>query len=291
MMTQSTLAEPTLGGVTSADGVTIGYRRLGAGPGVVVLHGAMQSAQSHLDLGRALAADFTVYLLDRRGRGLSGPFAVDYGLHSEVEDLSAVLAATGARNVFGVSSGAIIALEAALALPGVAKAAIFEPPLLADQAAAAAVLARFDRELAAGDLPGAMVTAMLAAEMGPPIFARIPRPLLKKLTVLGMKQDDKNTADGYVPMRMLGPLLHYDFQLSAEASGPADRFAGIRSDVLLLNGAKSPAFLRASVDRLAKVLPSARRVEFAGLDHNVASNADRGGKPEVVAQVLRDFFA
>jgi len=290
-MIQSTLIEPTFGSVTSADGVTVGFRRLGSGPGVVLLHGAMESSASHLDLGRALARDFTVYLPDRRGRGLSGPFATGYGVHCEVEDLAALLAATGARNVFGVSAGAIIALEAALALPGIGKAAIFEPPLFPDKATPAASLARYDEELAAGDLPAAMVTGMLAAQMGPPIFARIPRPLLKKLTVFGMKQDDKNTADGYIPMRALGPLLHYDFTLSAQASGPVDRYAGIRADVLLLNGTKSPAYLQASVAALAGVLPAAQRVEFAGLDHGASGNADRRGKPEVVAEALRAFFA
>jgi pimeloyl-ACP methyl ester carboxylesterase len=290
-MIQSTVLEPALGSVTSADGVTIGFRHLGRGPGVVLLHGAMESSASHLELGRALAPDFTVYLPDRRGRGLSGPFAADYGVHCEVEDLAALLAATGARNVFGVSSGAIIALEAALALPGIAKAAIFEPPLVPDKAPAMASLARYDAELAAGDLPGAMVTGMLAAQMGPPIFARIPRSLLKKLTVLGMKADDKNTADGYIPMRQLGPLLHYDFHLSAQASGPVDRYAAIQAGVLLLNGSKSPAYLQASVASLAKVLPAAQRVEFAGLDHGASGNANRRGKPEVVADALRTFFA
>src|SRR5690348_4242592 len=57
--------------VTSKDGTTIGYRQLGHGPGVVLLHGAMESAQSHLQLAEALADTYTVYLPDRRGRGLS----------------------------------------------------------------------------------------------------------------------------------------------------------------------------------------------------------------------------
>ena len=59
--------------VISADGTLIGYRQLGQGPGLVLVHGAMESAQSHMQLAEALADTFTVYLPDRRGRGMSGP--------------------------------------------------------------------------------------------------------------------------------------------------------------------------------------------------------------------------
>src|SRR5260370_21923449 len=64
----ATVGEPyTTGSVTSHDGTTISYRQLGHGPGVVMLHGSMESAQSHMQLATALADAFTVYLPDRRG--------------------------------------------------------------------------------------------------------------------------------------------------------------------------------------------------------------------------------
>ena len=121
--------------VTSRDGTRIGYRRLGDGPGLVVLHGAMESSRSHVQLAEALADTFTVYLPDRRGRGLSGPYPADYSVRTDVEDMDALLEETGAELVFGVSSGAIIWLYAALELPAIRKAAIFEPPLLIDETA------------------------------------------------------------------------------------------------------------------------------------------------------------
>lgn len=76
-LTDTTQHPYATGTVTSKDGTTIGYRQLGQGPGVVMLHGAMESAQSHMQLATALADAFTVYLPDRRGRGLSGPFGAD----------------------------------------------------------------------------------------------------------------------------------------------------------------------------------------------------------------------
>jgi pimeloyl-ACP methyl ester carboxylesterase len=98
----------TSGRVTSRDGTPIGYLKTGRGPAVVILHGSMESARSHTLLAEALAGDFTVYLPDRRGRGMSGPHRPDHSVRTEVEDLQAVLAESGARLVFGVSAGGLV---------------------------------------------------------------------------------------------------------------------------------------------------------------------------------------
>jgi pimeloyl-ACP methyl ester carboxylesterase len=278
------------GSVSSRDGTTIGYRRLGQGPAVVVLHGAMESGLSHLQLAEQLASSFTVYLPDRRGRGLSGPLGNAYSIGKEVEDLSAVLDESGAGQVLGVSSGALITLEATLTLPALRRAAIFEPPLLVDGPALTASLLRLDEEIAQGKVAAALITGMHAAEMGPPIFNLIPRWPLERLTNLFMAGEDKNAKSDDVTMRMLAPTLHHDFQLITEMVGTLDSFAALDADVLLLGGSKSPAYLKASVDGLAKVLPHATRFEFPGLAHGATGNTDRRGKPELVAQRLREFF-
>ena len=97
--------------VPSKDGATIGYRQLGHGPGVLLLHGTASSAHNHMQLAEALADGFTVYVPDRRGRGLSGQYSGDYSIQKEVEDLKAVLTKTDVHNVFGVSSGGLILLQ------------------------------------------------------------------------------------------------------------------------------------------------------------------------------------
>jgi len=148
------------GSVTSKDGAAIGYRQLGHGPGVVLLHGAMSSAHNHMQLAEALADAFTVYVPDRRGRGLSGPYGDAYSLQKEVEDMDALLTTTGAHNVFGVSSGGIIWLQAALTLPAIHKAAIYEPPLFDNDATPAAILMRYDKEMAQGKVAAALITGM-----------------------------------------------------------------------------------------------------------------------------------
>jgi len=281
--------------VTSKDGTTIGYRRLGAGPGLVVLHGAMESSRSHLQLAEALADTFTVYLPDRRGRGLSGPYPAAYGVRTDIEDMDALLAKTGARHVFGVSSGALIWLHAALALPDIRKAALFEPPLLID-GGSAALIRRFDDEIRRGKVAAALITGMKAARLGPPIFDLIPRWLLERMTRTMLAAEERKAAPGDVTVRMLAPTLHYDFQLVLGSQGALERFGDIPADVLLLGGSKSPAFLKASLDALERVLPGAERIELAGVGHSASGNADdpmtgKGAHPERVAQELRRFFA
>src|SRR5215469_1286129 len=116
--------------VTSKDGTTIGYRQFGHGPGIVLVQGAMGSAENFRQLAELLADAFTVYVPDRRGRGLSDlPYSQDYSIQKDVEDLDALLAKSGAHSVFGLSAGGLISLQAALTLPAIHKVAIFEPPL------------------------------------------------------------------------------------------------------------------------------------------------------------------
>lgn len=279
------------GSITSKDGTTIGYRQLGDGPSVVLLHGIMESAQSHMQLAEGLADTITVYLPDRRGRGLSGPQGSDYRLEKEVEDLDALLTKAGAHYVFGVSAGAIVCLQAALTLPAIHRAAIFEPPLIIDDSVSTAFVERFDKEMAQGKVVSALVTAMKGSQMGPPVFNVMPRWLLELLTKMMTASEEKKAKADDVTMRMLASTLHSDFQLSVETKGALESFKAIRADVLLLGGSKSPAYFKVALDALEKVLPHAKRTEFPGLNHGASGNANRGGKPKLVAQELRQFFA
>jgi pimeloyl-ACP methyl ester carboxylesterase len=283
------------GSVTSKDGTTIGYRQLGHGPGVALLHGGFELASSHMQLAEALADAFTVYLPDRRGRGLSGPFSKDYSIQEEVEDMDALLTQTGVHNVFGVSSGAIICLQAALTLSAIRKAAIYEPPLLLNEPAV--LLRRYDREIAQGRVEAALVTAMKGAQLGPRIFRIMPHRLLELMLKSMMAQEGKKAKDDDISFKELAPTFHYDGQLVVEMREKLDEkldyFRAVRAEVLLLGGSKSPAYLKTGLDALEKVLPHVKRVEFPGLDHNGSSDlssTNRTGKPEIVAQELRRFF-
>ena len=290
----TTTAQMTTGSVTSRDGTAIGYLRVGHGPGVVLLHGSMESARSHTGLALALAGDFTVYLPDRRGRGMSGAYPPGYGMRTEIEDLQAILAESGAQMVFGVSAGGLVALEAARTLPAIRKVAVYEPALLMAASRHTGWLSRFDQEIARGDVAAAMVTSMYGLELAPPVFKIMPRRLLVSLTNMAMKSEDKKATSEAATMRKLAPTVHYEGVLLAEMASTIATFAEVPAEVLLLGGSKGLPFLKPSLDALARTLPHNRRVEFPGLDHGGSSDAGGtnpgGGKPEIVAREMRSFF-
>jgi pimeloyl-ACP methyl ester carboxylesterase len=255
--------------VISADGTVVGYQRFGRGPGCVLLHGALQSSQNFTKLASALADRFTVYVPDRRGRGLSGPPGNGHTIDKHCEDLAAILAETGTRNVFGLSSGAIVALRAALIVPGVDKVAAYEPPLsMIDPT----WFARYTREVDNGQLPSAFVTVLKGTGS-----TTLPRAMLTPLATLAIAGDRS--------LKELIPTMRFEAHLEPEHS-VAD-FAALPGEVLLLGGSKSAAHLRATLDELSAVIPHAQRTEFPGLGHLAADNR---GKPHVVAERLAAFF-
>jgi pimeloyl-ACP methyl ester carboxylesterase len=286
--------ELSSGSVVSADGTRIGYLQTGHGPAIVLLHGSMQSSRSHLQMAAALADEFTVYLPDRRGRGMSGPYPAHYGSRTEVEDLRAVMAAAGADMVFGVSASGLVALEAARVDRTIRKVAVYEPALLPADTRHTQWLSRFDREMAAGRVSAALITSMIGLELAPPAMKVMPRWLLEALTSMMLRGEDKKAAPDAATMRSLAPTLHYEGMLLAEMAGRLDTFSDVKAEVLLLGGSKGLAFLKPALDDLARTLPVSRRVEFAGLDHGGSadvSKANPKGKPEVVAAELRSFLA
>jgi len=292
-MTTSTATEMTTGSVVSRDGTRIGYLQVGQGPAVVLLHGSMETARSHTALALALADTFTVYLPDRRGRGMSGQYPAGYGMRTELEDLTALVTATGAEMVFGVSASGLVALEAARTMPSIRKVAVYEPALLPAGSKYTDWLPRFDREMKAGDTAAALVTSLLGLELMPPAIKVVPRPVLKWLSNLAMKSEDKKAGPDTITMRALAPTVYYEGVLLAEMSGKLGTFAGVQAEVLLMGGSKGLAFLRPALDGLEQTLPHSRRIEFAGLDHGGSadvSSANRGGKPEVVGRELRAFL-
>jgi pimeloyl-ACP methyl ester carboxylesterase len=289
-------AKMTTGAVVSKDGTRIGYLRVGRGPAVVLLHGSSESARSHTQLALALADTFTVYLPDRRGRGLSGPHRPDHSMRIEVQDLQAVLAESGAQRVFGVSVSGLIVLQAARSQPAIRKVAVYEPALLLDRSTRyTGWVSRFDRELAQGKVAAAIVSSVRGLDLAPPAFKRMPRPLAEALTNMTMNREDKKAASDAVTMRQLAPTLRWEGVLLAELAGTIGSFAEVAAEVLLLGGdMKRPAFIKPAFDALARTLPYHRRVVVPGLDHGGTADvgpANPGGKPEAVAPEIRSFFA
>lgn len=280
---------PVWGEVHSLDGTVISYQRVGAGPAVVLLHGAGQSSGNLTRLAQALSGELTVYVPDRRGRGRSGSHGEFHGLSTEIEDLSALLDATGARRLFGLSAGAVIAIEAARVRPDIAKLALYEPPLSFDGVVHGDWAPRYERQVDAGRPGAAFVTVLKATADRTSVARWIPaRPLAAVLDFAITRTADRPAPPGTMSPRELIPTVRFDARTVNAAAGPLDRFGSLSCEILLLGGSRSARNLTASLDGLARVLPGARRVMLRGAGHTAADN---GGDPERVAAELRGFFS
>src|SRR6266545_1770610 len=121
--------------VTSKDSTKIAFDKVGSGPAVILVNGAMSFRAADPTLGQVaelLSKDFTVYNFDRRGRGESGntnPFTKV----REIEDVQALIRDAGGKAMlFGISSGGAVALETAAVTPGVTKVVVYEVPFIVD---------------------------------------------------------------------------------------------------------------------------------------------------------------
>ena len=152
------------GAVCSADGTRIGFRRLGLGPAIVMVHGSVSTHTDWMAAARLLSSRHTCYVMDRRGRRSSGPDHAPYAIEREFEDVCAVLkaveqdAAGPGAVLAGHSYGAICAMGAALRRP-VPKLILYEPPLSVGGPVAGAPLADYARAVAAGNNERAMELA------------------------------------------------------------------------------------------------------------------------------------
>jgi len=219
---------------------------------------------------------------------MSGPCGTDHGLQKEIDDLSAVLEATGAQFVFGLSAGAVIAVEAALVLPGITRLALYEPPLSYDGVSHSTWVPRYERELQAGNLGGALVSVLKGTADRYSLVRVAPRALLvPPLSFLIKHTAGRPVPEGTVSPRELVSTGHYDVLTVEGARGPLERFSALRCQVLLLGGTRSARNLTASLDELNRVLPDADRATFSG-GHTVAGNS---GHPARVAAELRRFFS
>jgi pimeloyl-ACP methyl ester carboxylesterase len=249
--------------VTSADGTVIAYDRTGTGEPLVLVSGAFSYRRypGQVKLAELLSAGFTVYNYDRRGRGDSGDTA-PYAVGREIEDLAAIIGAAGGRaHVWGLSSGAVLALEAAAAGVPIARLAVQEPPLVVDPAdrRPPADVHEHVAELIAAGRRGEAVRYFMVDGMGAPSFVpgllRVIPGVWKRLTAVAHTLPyDAALLDGYQAGRPL----------------PAGRWAEVTVPTLVMCGAdkESAPFFQHAAAAVADALPHAELVVRQGLGHS-----------------------
>jgi pimeloyl-ACP methyl ester carboxylesterase len=256
----------------SKDGTAIAFDRIGHGPAVILIDGGLcyrgmgQSGR----LANLMAQHFTVFTYDRRGRGVSSDTA-PYAVEREVEDIEALLSeAGGTASVWGMSSGAVLALEAANRLKGIKKLALYEPPFIVDDSRSTTEddWARIDEAVAAGRRSDAVRIFLMSVGL-PGFFVALMRlmPMWSKL-------------------KAIAHTLPYDGAIVRDNQRgkplPSSRWAFITVPALVMDGGNSPAWMRHGNQSLASVLPNAQYRTLEGQTHML--------KPKVHAPVLVEFF-
>jgi pimeloyl-ACP methyl ester carboxylesterase len=262
--------------VTSRDGTTIAYEQSGQGPVAVLIASALADRSDTRKLARRLSESFTIINYDRRGRGQSTD-APDYSADREIEDLQALIDAVGEPvRMFGSSSGAVLALDAANALHDrVVRLALYEPPLITDTSrrpVSDALPGEVSRLAAAGRGSEA-VKLFYGAAMGIPSTG---------VTLMRLMP-------GWSKSVAMARTAAYDLTiLRGLQSGeplPTERWASVTAPTLVMTGGKSEAFFHSGAEALAGVLAHAQHRVLPKQHHGSVAMAS----PPIV-EALANFW-
>ena len=248
------MSTDTLQRVTSADGTSIAVDVSGTGPAVVLVSGGSVDRGSNVGLAAALASELTVYNYDRRGRGDSGDTA-PYAVEREIEDIAAVMTLAGGHaHLYGSSSGAGLALEAAAAGVNVDKLVLWEPPYNLDPAGRppADSVEQLDRMVGEGRRGDAAEFFMTQMVRLPAEFVGFAR-----------------TQPWWAAQEAIAHTLAYDARVMGDYSVPTAAAARVRVPTLILTGGASFEFFRPTAEVLAAAMPDARAEVLDGQEHNV----------------------
>ncbi len=257
--------------VISKDGTRIVYDKMGKGPAIVFVEGATATRSSFEELANLLAPSFTVYYHDRRGRGDSSDI-LPYSVEREIEDIEALIdEAGGAAYLYGISSGGALAFEAASKLGSkVKKLAIYEVPYDESETGQAKwkeYNTTLRESLQAGK-NGDAVTAFMK-------LVDVPDEMLA-----GMKQ-----SPFWSELEKVAPTLAYDAACLGDRKIPTERAKRLTVPTLVMDGGGSLQMypnMRASAEKLAKLIPNVKWQTLEGQTHDVDS--------KVLAPVLEKFF-
>lgn len=241
--------------ITSFDGTRIGFHCSGMGPPLLLVHGTTADHRRWSTILPQIEGHFTVYAMDRRGRGGSGDTPT-YNILREAEDVAAVIEAAFEQggqpvNLLGHSYGAICSLEAALLTDRVDRLILYEPPFPAiappvPPGVPDKIQALVDR----GELETALEVFMRE-------IVRMPEHELKVYRQLPM----------WKARIQLAPTIPRELAFDQSYRFDPRKFANLRTPAMLLLGGDSPTFARQATETIGAALPESRIVIMPGQQH------------------------
>jgi pimeloyl-ACP methyl ester carboxylesterase len=252
--------------VRSADGTTIAFERSGDGPPIIVVVGAFNDRSKGAPLAEFLAPDFSVFTYDRRGRGDSGD-VLPYAIDREIDDLAAMIdAADGSACVFGYSSGAVLALEAAARGLAITRLALYEPPPAIDAGRPRADHAATLSDMIGAGRRGDAVEYFQREVMGMPA------------DVVAILRDAPSRAS----LEAMAHTLVYDMTIMGTHALSSGVWTSLTLPTLVISGEASPPVMRAAALAVAAAVPHAEHRSLAAQTHELV--------PAALGPVLREFF-
>ena len=254
----------------SKDGTLLAYQRSGSGPPLVLVHGTGASSARWMPVLPALEAHYTVYTLNRRGRGGSGD-TPQYMLEREFEDVASLVNSIGRPvDLLGHSFGGICSLEAALLTSHIHKLILYEPPIPIEGAVIypKGLIDRLEALLATGDREGVLTTFVQEVLRMPPHEFELYR-----------------ASPSWTSRVAAAHTLPRELRAQATYCFIAERFKGLTTPTLLILGGDSPDFFKAATNLVAAALPNCRTVILPGQQHIAIDTA-----PDHFAHVVLAFL-
>jgi pimeloyl-ACP methyl ester carboxylesterase len=208
----------------------------------------MMGSQNFMKLGQALADAFTVYIPDRRGRGLSGSHG-NYSLEREAEDMRAVVGATGAGKIFGLSSGAIVTLQTALNELTIDKVIVYEPPIPVGGYDPRRWLDQYHEEIAQGKFGAALLTVADGTN-GPTLLTRL-RFITAPLLNLAIRAETKSVKGDDVSLKDLILTMRYDAQTVLQSTGLIEKAKRVACQCAAAGRQQKPRIFESRAGRTA----------------------------------------
>lgn len=251
---------PTASSMLSRGGARISILTLGTGPAVLVIPGALAVAADYTAFAMTLAEQFTVHIMERRGRGLSGPQGAAYSMATEREDVLAVQHQTGASLLVGHSFGGLVALEAARNNAALTKIAVYEPGVSINGSIPMDWMPGYTKKLAEKKYLDAFVE--FSRGTGPDRARKTPPWLMKMLMPLFLSTQDRKRMLGLLPENLR------EHQVLAQLDSSYENYRDVNAQVLLMYGGKSRiSWVLLAIERLAEVLPHVETQAFPTLNH------------------------